>query len=271
MNEITALPSQDSPAKMEAFTGFVSFNGCRIQVDFVVPAGASAQQVDSAFVEALRQEAEVDLEYLSVGATRLEPGTTLRLQSSRQVHAPGLLRYLHNAYESGDARVATQALAATYDYVDQVLAEALLSGRVPVRIEGENVCFEMPPTQILDDMRRHSKLAWSQSDSALASRFFVRCVLGDGTKVLLPTTAHRVRNAFALEMREHQALPEFFYCDEDDGQLYPIALGHPQRAEPDPDNAGEGPLVLAWFDMLANGKVIGQIPCTHCAKAPTRH
>jgi hypothetical protein len=271
MNDITARAPQDPPAEMEAFTGFVSFNGCRIQVDFVVPAGASAQQVDSAFVEALRQEAEVDVAYLSVGATRLEPGTTLRLQSSSEVNAPGLFRYLQNAYESGDARVAIQALAATYEYVDQVLAEALLSERVAVRIEGEAVCFEMPPAQVLDDMRRHSKLAWSRSDTVLASRFFVRCVLGDGTKVLLPTTAHRIRNAFALETREHQALTECFYCDEEDGQLYPIELGHRESTDPDPDKAGEGPVILAGFDLLANGKVIGQIPCTHCAQTPTRH
>jgi hypothetical protein len=257
MNDIAAFPPSGLP-EMEIFTGFVSFSGCRIQVDFAVPVGASGQQLDSAFVQALLQEEGVDIEYLSLGATRLEEGTEVRLESSSQLCAPGLFRYLQNAYQTGDALVAIQALTATYDYLDQVLAEALLSGRVPVHIEeDEKVCFEVPPADVLAEVRRNSKRAWSLSDAVLASRYFVRCVLADGSKVLVPTTARRVTKAFALHMQEHQALPEFFYCDEA-GKLHPIVAGQPHSAEP--EAAGEGTVVPVWFDLLANGEVIGQIP-----------
>jgi hypothetical protein len=51
--------------EFEAFQGYVSFDGVRINVDFEAPVGATEQEKDSAFVNALAQKAE--LNYLAIG------------------------------------------------------------------------------------------------------------------------------------------------------------------------------------------------------------
>lgn len=63
-------PSEpDNPAtsstQREVFTGYVTLDGHRIQVDFDVPVGADVQTKDAAFLAALGQVAELD--YLSMG------------------------------------------------------------------------------------------------------------------------------------------------------------------------------------------------------------
>lgn len=63
-------PSEpDNPAtsstQREVFTGYVTIDGHRTQVDFDVPVGADMQTKDAAFLAALGQIAELD--YLSMG------------------------------------------------------------------------------------------------------------------------------------------------------------------------------------------------------------
>jgi hypothetical protein len=49
-------------------------------------------------------------------------------------------------------------------------------------------------------------------------------------------------------------VPEFFYCDED-GQLYPVTVGQQSRCNTDV----EAPFLYAASDIVANGKVVGQV------------
>jgi len=51
----------------EVFTGYIQSEGVRIEVNFSVPVGASQEQKDVAFVNALAQVADVN--YLSIGTT----------------------------------------------------------------------------------------------------------------------------------------------------------------------------------------------------------
>lgn len=51
--------------KFEAFQGYISIDGVRIDVEFEAPLGATEQEKDHAFVAALAQKAE--LNYLAIG------------------------------------------------------------------------------------------------------------------------------------------------------------------------------------------------------------
>lgn len=85
------------------------------------------------------------------------------------------------------------------------------------------------------------------------SRFFVRRVLENGSKKLWPTTAGHVSRAYDLQDCD-EGVPEFFYCDED-GQLYPVTVGQQSRC----NTEDESPFVYAASDIVANGKVVGQV------------
>jgi hypothetical protein len=50
---------------MTTYTGYVRFEGVRIQVDFEVPSKASHEQKELAFMSALAQKAEIN--YLEIG------------------------------------------------------------------------------------------------------------------------------------------------------------------------------------------------------------
>ncbi|MDO5947968.1 hypothetical protein [Burkholderia cepacia] len=52
---------------IEAFEGYLAYEGIRIDVGFQAPAGATADQKDAAFLAELAQQAEIN--YLSVGSS----------------------------------------------------------------------------------------------------------------------------------------------------------------------------------------------------------
>lgn len=56
---------EQAPAATEVFFGFAQVDGLRIEVDFEVPVGASAQAKDAAMLAALAQKMEID--YLAIG------------------------------------------------------------------------------------------------------------------------------------------------------------------------------------------------------------
>ncbi|MCK6433154.1 MAG: hypothetical protein L6Q68_08990 [Aquabacterium sp.] len=58
----TAAPSN---GKVTVYTGHLSHDGQRLQVDFQAPAGATCAELDSLFLATLAQQ--VELEYLAVG------------------------------------------------------------------------------------------------------------------------------------------------------------------------------------------------------------
>ena len=85
------------------------------------------------------------------------------------------------------------------------------------------------------------------------SRFFERRVLENGSKKLWLTTAGHVSRAYDLQDCDED-VPEFFYCDED-GQLYPVTVGQQSRC----NTEDVSPFVYAASDIVANGKVVGQV------------
>lgn len=54
-----------APVDTEVFSGFAQVDGIRVEVDFEVPVGASAQAKDAAMLAALAQKMQID--YLAIG------------------------------------------------------------------------------------------------------------------------------------------------------------------------------------------------------------
>lgn len=54
---------------VEAFEGYLAYNGIRIEVGFEVPAGATVAEKDSAFMAELAQQAEIN--YLVIGTSTI--------------------------------------------------------------------------------------------------------------------------------------------------------------------------------------------------------
>ena len=52
----------------DVFRGYLSFEGLRIDVDFQAPVGASSELLDSSFLSALAQKAEIN--YLAIGEVK---------------------------------------------------------------------------------------------------------------------------------------------------------------------------------------------------------
>ena len=98
-------------------------------------------------------------------------------------------------------------------------------------------------------------------DELWTSRFFERRVLDDGSKKLWPTTEKRISRAYDEQDLDGEAIPDFFYCDVD-GELYRVNVGEQTRHEPDPEGPDETPFHYASADMVANGKVVGQVRYT---------
>ncbi len=67
---------------------------------------------------------------------------TYSLTSDRKTDAPSLFRTLSLAYRQGDGR-AVSHMFERWD-VPANVAERLLSGEIPTRIEGRSVVFELP-------------------------------------------------------------------------------------------------------------------------------
>lgn len=67
MNQQTELTVNPSTT-IEFYSGYVNTQGTRVQVDFVVPGGATSEEKDAAFVASLAQQA--DLNYLMIGESR---------------------------------------------------------------------------------------------------------------------------------------------------------------------------------------------------------
>ncbi|WP_176000227.1 hypothetical protein [Burkholderia vietnamiensis] len=87
-----------------------------------------------------------------------------------------------------------------------------------------------------------------------SSRFFERRILDDGSKKLWPTTEAHVSRSHDLSDCDDGPIPEFLYCDVD-GELYPVTLGKQARMNSDQEH----PVHYASADMIANGKVVGQV------------
>lgn len=58
----------NSSSGTEVFRGYLSFDGLRIDVDFQAPVGASSELLDSSFLAALAQKAEIN--YLAIGEVK---------------------------------------------------------------------------------------------------------------------------------------------------------------------------------------------------------
>ncbi len=56
---------EQAPTATEAFIGYAQVDGLRIEVDFEMPVGASAQAKDAAMLAALAQKMQID--YLAIG------------------------------------------------------------------------------------------------------------------------------------------------------------------------------------------------------------
>ncbi len=60
--------SDDLVATKDVHQGHITFGGCTVFVEFEVPATASNEAKDSAFVSALAQQCEVN--YLAIGSLK---------------------------------------------------------------------------------------------------------------------------------------------------------------------------------------------------------
>ena len=71
--EALAALQQTAPAPQvqseDTFTGFLAVHGERFQVDFVAPTGAPQQTTDAAFLAALAQTANIQIDYLALGSS----------------------------------------------------------------------------------------------------------------------------------------------------------------------------------------------------------
>jgi len=69
--------------------------------------------------------------------------TEVRLTSTPWINTPGVLRWTINGYKFKKNRKAMRwILTKGYNLTDEV-ADGLLSGKIPHRIEGEDVVFEV--------------------------------------------------------------------------------------------------------------------------------
>jgi len=69
--------------------------------------------------------------------------TEVRLMSAPMINTAGILKWAINGYQHpNDRKAMVRVLAEGYNLTNKV-AEGLLSGAIPHRIEGEEVVFEV--------------------------------------------------------------------------------------------------------------------------------
>jgi len=71
--------------------------------------------------------------------------TTLCLQSTPMVYVPGVLRWAMSGYKFKKDRAKLRSVVLSFEHplLTKQVADDLLSGKLPYKIEGENVVIEL--------------------------------------------------------------------------------------------------------------------------------
>lgn len=93
------------------------------------------------------------------------------------------------------------------------------------------------------------------------SPFFVMHELDNGKKKLWPCTMEYISRTYDMVVCRPE-IPDFFYCDPDDGKLYPVTLGEQQRRSLTEYDYGDPAWIFANADLIANNKIVGYVQYT---------